>query len=175
MKAVERAQASNPQFQVVLKESKDPTGPPAEHLQRTVPKDIKVVVGSDEDIVFFRLKNEPDIPIRKGTGRTVVGENPVFVNQCSRGRAHQQITVGAEANRLHRLLKRRGPERRVYHYKAKPVQPHQRRPRGEISRSAALYPEAPRPRFPQEKSNPGKPPPPPPMSLATGIRRGSAG
>src|ERR1039458_7235317 len=72
MKAVERAQASNPQFQVVLKESKDPTGPPAEHLQRTVPKDIKVVVGSDEDIVFFRLKNEPDIPIRKGTGRTVV-------------------------------------------------------------------------------------------------------
>src|ERR1022692_998507 len=83
MKAVERAQASNPQFQVVLKESKDPTGPPAEHLQRTVPKDIKVVVGSDEDIVFFRLKNEPDIPIRKGTGRTAVGKNPVFVDQRS--------------------------------------------------------------------------------------------
>src|ERR1035438_154680 len=106
MKAVERAQASNPQFQVVLKESKDPTGPPAEHLQRTVPKDIKVVVGSDEDIVFFRLKNEPDIPIRKGTGRTVVGENPVFVDQRSGGRAHQQITVGAEANRLYRLVYR---------------------------------------------------------------------
>src|ERR1022692_3807965 len=127
MKAVERAQASNPQFQVVLKESKDPTGPPAEHLQRTVPKDIKVVVGSDEDIVFFRLKNEPDIPIRKGTSRAVVRENSVFVNQCSRGRAHQQITVGAEANRLHRLVNRMARDRRFYQYKTKPVKPHQPR------------------------------------------------
>src|ERR1019366_6055172 len=155
MKAVERAQASNPQFQVVLKESKDPTGPPAEHLQRTVPKDIKVVVGSDEDIVFFRLKNEPDIPIRKGTGRTVVGENPVFVDQRSGGRAHQQIAVGADANRFHRLANRMGP-------------PETRGRRGSKPLPRALYPDGPRPPVSPAQSDPRQPSPAPPMSLATG-------
>jgi len=35
-------------------------------LQCTVPKDIEEVISSDEDIVFPRLKNDPDISIWPG-------------------------------------------------------------------------------------------------------------
>lgn len=109
----------------VLQKGVEPARSAAQHPGCAVPEEIDLIVRPEKDLVLSRLEHKPDIAIREGRGRAVIGKAPVPINQGSGRAADEQLALGVPAESLHRFIDRTSTYFGIHPDKANAVEPDQ--------------------------------------------------